>query len=185
MLDGGADVIDHGHYLTPELARRMVSGGVYLTPTLSSYDVQTAHPRFNRGDDWAANHAPLLEGHRSALRAALDAGVRILIGTDTVGCFAEEVAILRDAGMDAGDTLLAATRWGAEALGHGDTVGTVEVGKRADLAIVGPDVLDNPYALEDTAGVVIGGKFHATETLISTESQVHPNLWDLARSPQS
>lgn len=185
VIDAGADVIDHGHYLTPELARRMAADGIYLTPTLSSYDVQTAHPRFARGDIWAADHAPLLEGHRSALRAALDAGVRILIGTDTVGCFAEEIALLRDAGMDAGDTLLAATRWGAEALGHGDLVGTVEAGKRADLAIVGPGVLDDPYALEDTAGVVLGGEFHATESLISTESQVQPNLWVLARSPQS
>ncbi|MBD7919621.1 amidohydrolase family protein [Cellulomonas sp. Sa3CUA2] len=184
VLDAGADVIDHGHYLTPELARRMAADGTYLTPTLSSYDVQTAHPRFNRGATWAADHAPLLEGHRSALRAALDAGVRLLIGTDTVGCFAEEVALLRDAGMDAGDSLLAATRWACEALGVADEVGTVEVGKRADLAIVGPDVLADPYALEDTAGVVVGGVHHATGSLVTTESHVQPDLWALARSPR-
>lgn len=184
VLDGGADVIDHGHYLTPQLARRMAADGVYLTPTLSSYDVQTAHPRFARGATWAADHAPLLEGHRSALQAALSAGVRLLIGTDTVGCFAEEVALLRGAGMEANDSLLAATRWACEALGVADQVGTVEVGKRADLAIVGPDVLENAYALEDTISVVVGGVHHSTDSLISTESRVQPNLWELARSPR-
>jgi len=185
VLDAGADVIDHGHYLTPELARRMAADGTYLTPTLSSYDVQTAHPRFDRGATWAVDHAPLLDGHRSALRAALDAGVRILIGTDTVGCFAEEVALLREAGMAPGDSLLAATRWAYEALGVADEVGTVEAGKRADLAIVGADVLGDPYALEDTAGVVIGGVHHTTQSLISTESQVQPDLWALARAPRA
>lgn len=184
VLDAGADVIDHGHYLTPELARRMAADGTYLTPTLSSYDVQTAHPRFCRGAEWAAEHAPLLDGHRSAMRAALDAGVRILVGTDTVGCFAEEVALLREAGMSAHDTLLAATRWACDALGVSEEVGTVEIGKRADLALVGAGVLDDPYALEDTAGVLVGGVHHSTASLISTEASVQPDLWSLSRSPR-
>ena len=184
VLDNGADIIDHGHYLTDELARRMAADGVYLTPTISSYDVQTTHPRFDRGKVWADRHTPLIPPHKSAVRAAIDAGVKMLVGTDTVGCFGEEVALLREAGMDAHDSLLACTRWPAEAFRMDDRHGTIAPGLRADIAIVDGDPLADPYALEQVRQVIKGGEVYESAQLVADERRLSKNIWELALSPK-
>ena len=184
VLDAGADILDHGHYLTPAQAERMAKTGVYLTPTLSSYDVQTAHPRFNRGADWAARHAPLLGPHEDSIRAAVAAGVKNLIGTDTVGCYAEEIAMLREYGVSAVDTILGATTWAAEALRIDKDHGSIAPGKLANLAIVGEGVLDDAYAIEDVSHVMRRGVVHDPLELVADEANTTTNLWELARSPQ-
>jgi len=171
-LDAGVDIIEHGHYLTPELADRMAAQGVSYTPTLSSYDVQTMHPRFRRGQSWAEEHARLRPAHSDAIANAIHAGVRILNGTDSVGCYAEEVALLRTAGMSAADSLLACTRWPAEALGIDDRLGTVQPGKAADLVLLDGDPLVDPYALEKVSTVIKDGIRYDPQHLTYGESFV-------------
>jgi adenine deaminase len=58
-----------------------------------------------------------------------------------------EIELLREAGIPAIDVLQSATRIPAEMMGIDHLVGTVEVGKRADLIVVGEDPLTNPMAL--------------------------------------
>jgi imidazolonepropionase-like amidohydrolase len=143
------------------------------------------HPRFQRGPAWAHAHDALLAGHRQAIDAALEAGVLILNGTDSVGCYAEEVQLLRDAGMSAAESLLTCTRNPARALRIDDEVGTVEAGKRADLVILDEDPLADAYGLEAVARVVKGGRSYAPEELTYAERVTRPewNMTDLARHP--
>jgi imidazolonepropionase-like amidohydrolase len=185
VVESGVDIIEHGQYLTPELAREMARRGVAYTPTLSSYDTQTMHPRFVRGQAWKTAHDELLAGHAGAIAAALDAGVRILNGTDSVGCYAEEVELLREAGMSAVDSLLACTRYPAEALAMAADVGTVEEGKRADIVILEEDPLADPYALEAVALVLKGGRAYSPSELTYFERVTRPewNMVELARHP--
>jgi imidazolonepropionase-like amidohydrolase len=160
VLDAGADIIEHGIYLNDALAERMVRQGTYLCPTLSAYGRQTMNPKFQRGEEWANMHSVLVEPHRESIRAAVRAGVKIVNGTDSTGVYAEDVEMLREAGMSAMDTLLACTKNASEALGMGDRIGTVVKGKLADLVVLNQDPLADPRALEQVHLVVKEGVMH-------------------------
>ncbi len=184
-LEAGADVIEHGHYLTPALAEAMADAGVFLTPTLSSYDVQTMHPRYERGAEWKAQHETLQPAHQGAMLAAVSAGVRMLVGTDTAGCYAEEVDLLRRAGLSPEASLLACTSNPARALGLENEIGTIEPGKRADLVLLTADSLADPYALEEVELVIKDGRFYRPEELIQDDhSEPGRRVIDLARRPR-
>jgi imidazolonepropionase-like amidohydrolase len=87
-----------------------------------------------------------------------DAGIPVALGTDS-GCYPlfvssfhgpstiREIELLGQAGMAPMDVLQSATRIPAEMMGIGGLVGTVEVGKRADLIAVGEDPLEDLSAL--------------------------------------
>jgi imidazolonepropionase-like amidohydrolase len=165
VLDAGADIIDHGIYLNDALAERMQRQGTFYCPTLSAYCRQTMNPKFNRGETWARSHAVLVEPHLESIRAAVRAEVRIVNGTDSTGVYAEDVEMLRDAGMSAMDTLLACTRNAAEALGLEDRIGTVVAGKLADLVVLDDDPLADPYALERVHLVVKDGTVHLPDEI--------------------
>jgi imidazolonepropionase-like amidohydrolase len=77
-------------------------------------------------------HEPGAEVNIAALYAA---GVTIGVGTD-VGDYHDELARLQAAGMLAADVLVAATRNGAKALHQQEQLGTIEVGKLADVVLV-------------------------------------------------
>ncbi|MCL4189329.1 MAG: amidohydrolase family protein [Rhodobacteraceae bacterium] len=158
VLDAGVDVVSHGFYLGLEQAQRMAETGVFLDPTLSSYGRQTINPALDRGQAWIDLHMPLIAPMEQAFRNAVKAGVRIVTGTDSAGRYAEDVEMMRELGLDAGETLLACTRNAAEALAVSHLVGTVEPGKVADLVILDGDPLRDPYALERVDMVVQGGR---------------------------
>jgi imidazolonepropionase-like amidohydrolase len=87
-----------------------------------------------------------------------EAGIPIVVGTDSgnwpaiPSCFhgpsmIREIELLGEIGMAPMDVLQSATRIPAEMMGIDHLVGTVEVGKRADLIVVGEDPLTDPMAL--------------------------------------
>ncbi len=183
-IEAGADVIEHGHYLTQQLAEAMARRGVYLTPTLSSYDVQTMHSRFDRGEGWRSDHEALLPAHQCAMLAALAVGVDIIVGTDSVGCYAEEVDLLRRAGMDASQSLQACTSLPAKALRMESEIGSVAVGKRADLVLLQADPIKDPYALEEVELVIKDGRSYRPGDLTYVDKvSAGPSIAELARRP--
>jgi len=157
VLDAGFDVLSHGGYLTAHLAKRMAAQGAFLDPTLSGYGVQTVNPKRGRGEAWIAAHRALIDPVRSGFQAAIAAGVRIVVGTDTSGIYAEDVALMRELGLGAMDSLVAATRNAADALGLGSDIGTVEAGKVADLVVLDADPLVEARNIEAVALVVKAG----------------------------
>ena len=165
VLDAGVDILHHGTYLDEALADRMVASGTYYCPTSSAYQRQTMNPLFQRGESWAADHAALVGPHAESLRIAVEAGVRIVQGTDSTGWYAEDVAMLREAGMPPMASLLACTRVPAEALRLGGVVGTIEPDMMADVVVLGSDPIADPFALQDVTHVVAAGVLHDPATL--------------------
>jgi len=189
VLDAGADIIDHGTYLNLELAQEMAARGVYYTPTLSAHE-QSLHPRYRRTDrtKWYSEHgdahASLKAGRETAMQAALDARVKLLVGTDSAGCFAEELRLMRQAGVSASDTLLACTLWAAEALRLDDRLGSITVGKIADLVILGSDPVRDVAAMEDVRYVIKDGRVYDPASLMYAENFLEDSLLEYAKMPR-
>ena len=110
---------------------------------------------------------------RAMVQRWLRAGVKVVIGTDQ-GPEASELGPvvwgrmgrrhfevmegLQEAGASPMELLVAATRHGAEAYGLADSLGTVQVGKVADLLVVDADPLAEIRHLRQIRHVVKGGR---------------------------
>jgi imidazolonepropionase-like amidohydrolase len=100
--------------------------------------------------------------HRRAVERAIKAGVKIAMGTDAGvsrhGENIREIEYLVAAGMRPQDAWLAASRNAADLMGLLGELGTIEVGKRADLVILRGDVLDVEDLPERIVAVYKDGK---------------------------
>lgn len=100
------------------------------------------------------------------VNAAYRAGVRIGVGTDIPfenerlypASYFQELGFLSKAGLPNKAVLASATRVGADILGMGDRLGTIEPGKIADMILLGSDPEVDLKALQDLRQVISGGK---------------------------
>lgn len=113
----------------------------------------------------------------NASRAILtmhQAGIPIVAGTDASNWPAflnffhgpstiREIELLGEAGISPLDVISSATRIPAEMMGLQDLIGTVEVGKRADLIVVRDDPLENLSALRSLRWTIKEGEAHTPE----------------------
>ena len=125
-------------------------------------------------DLWAANRLEVLE-------ALSDAGVGILMGTDSPQIFSvpgfslhREMRAMADAGMSPYEILVSGTRAVGEYFRRSDTFGTVAVGRRADLILLNSNPLDDVGNVADRAGVMVRG-------LWFSESYIEERLEEIAR----
>ena len=111
--------------------------------------------------------APIFE----TVRGVSDRGGRILAGTDSpivpYGLsLLLEIEQLAEAGLSPMEALGSATRVAAEALGVGDELGTIEVGKIADLVLLGGNPLEDIRNLRKTEVVIVNGRLVTVEQLL-------------------
>ncbi len=167
-IEEGVDTIEHGLSLhrAPDLLDRMAERGIVLVPTLSTFH--------DLAERFAGAFTPRLveQAKRQAddaartLVAAQAAGVTIAMGYDSgpPGASANELVRLAESGLGNAAAIRAATWGSARALGV-DDLGTIEVGKHADLLVVDGDPLSDPTILlipERVAIVVQAGVVVAT-----------------------
>jgi imidazolonepropionase-like amidohydrolase len=104
----------------------------------------------------------------AALETALvahEAGVRMTISSDSGVCAIfhgigtlREMELHEEAGVPNAAILMMATKHAAEKLGHGDRLGTIEVGKLADLVLLDADPLSSIVNVRKVHTVIQGGK---------------------------
>ncbi len=160
----GIRSIEHGIFLDDEGIELMLRNGTWLVPTLVA-----PHGVLDAAAAGAAIPEPILEkaravmgSHVAAVRRAIEAGVRLAMGTDSGvtphGRNLRELALMAELGMPPAAVLESATRSAAQLLGVDDERGTLEPGKLADFVLVEGD----PYAFdslaERIAGVYLGGR---------------------------
>jgi imidazolonepropionase-like amidohydrolase len=150
----GAETIEHGNEGTPEIYRLMVEHHVALCPTLAA----GGGGRGGRG----GQESPARAHRRESFKAALDAGVTILSGSD-VGTFphgdnARELEAMVEFGMTPLNTLKAATSTAGQVL-HME-IGEVKQGKLADLIAVDGDPTQDISAVRRVKFVMKGGAIY-------------------------
>jgi imidazolonepropionase-like amidohydrolase len=103
-------------------------------------------------------------------------GVKMIAGSDVSGSgweipgFAlhQEFDQLASAGLTPLRILQMTTVNAAEFLGRTDTMGTVDVGKDADIVLLSGDPTEDVSNLHDIAGVVRAGRYHSPDILSAT-----------------
>ncbi|WP_417657315.1 amidohydrolase family protein [Pseudidiomarina aestuarii] len=161
-IEAGVASIEHGTYMDEEVMDAMKEKGVYYVPTITAgrsvadrakidgYFPEVVRPK-------AAEIGPLIQG---TFAEAYKAGVKIAFGTDA-GVFDHgenyrEFVYMVEAGMPALEAIRSATYEAAQLLGV-DDIGTIEVGKRADVVAVNGDPLADISILADINLVVKDG----------------------------
>ena len=95
---------------------------------------------------------------------AYDAGVKIAYGTDSGvsihGTNAREAVLMHEAGMPAMQVIKSATVNSADLLGMSDSIGTIEVGKSADIIAVDQSPIKDINELLDVDFVMKQGKVY-------------------------
>jgi imidazolonepropionase-like amidohydrolase len=140
----GADSIEHGPALGhPELEALGARGGAW-TPTLCAILEHRDSPdpavRTRIGE--------LRERLRDCLPHAVAHGVRVLAGTDVCGTIADEIALLADHGLTAGQAIAAAGSLARDFLG---------IHPAGDIVTYHEDPREDPGVLASPAAVVVRG----------------------------
>src|SRR5689334_21087725 len=130
----GIETIEHGDAGTPEIFALMKQHNVALCPTLAAGDATSQYAGWKKGE---APEPAGITRKRASFKAALDAGVTILSGSDvgvlTHGDNARELELMVNYGMPADAALKSATSVAARVL-HMDTrIGRIKDGLPADV----------------------------------------------------
>lgn len=136
LVEAGIDDAGHMVYddLSDELIERMIKKGVFVVPTLSFLKMIL--------DKYGA---PMLKKGEENVFRFVQAGGKIGLGNDFIeeelpwfglGMPKMELQLLKEAGLTNMQIIEAATKHGAKICSIDHEVGTVEIGKIADLLIV-------------------------------------------------
>jgi hypothetical protein len=119
----------------------------------------------NRTAESSARYKMLFQKRLELIMAMHRAGVKMLAATDALGWYVfpgfslhDELELFVKAGLNPMEALQTATRNPAIYLGLIDMVGTVEMGKKADLVLLEASPLENISNTKRITAVIVGGK---------------------------
>ncbi len=163
-IRAGITSVDHGCFLDDEAIQMMLEHGCYMVPTLcapwhiAKNGLAAGIPEYG-----VRKTQVVMESHWASFKAALKAGVKIAMGTDAATPFnyhgknAFELQLMVEAGMPEMQAILSTTKVAAELMGWEDRVGSVTVGKYADLIAVETNPLEDIKSLQAVQFVMKGG----------------------------
>jgi imidazolonepropionase-like amidohydrolase len=163
-VEAGVVSIEHGTFMSETTMEAMIKHKTWYVPTLTAGWAVSDSAQYAKGffpdvvQPKAMGIGPTISG---TLEKAYQKGVRIAFGTDA-GVFphgknALEFKRMADAGMKNADILRSATWDAADLLRMQGTVGSLEVGKYADLVAVDGNPLADIRAMERIGAVMKGG----------------------------
>ena len=154
----GVHLIIHGQTLNDECLDIMAEKGIYFCPTIQFLEewFKSYEPPYipEVHDQYPGNTVAEKELNRvyANLRKAKEKGIGLTIGSDSfcstltpygTTAIGEMYSFVEKAGISEMDTIVAATKTGAEMLLVGDITGTLEAGKFADLLVLEGNPLEN------------------------------------------
>lgn len=170
-VEAGVNSVEHAYTISDETLHAMSARGTFLVATDAPRDAYSQFAPPGATPDalrkFYAEVDQFVKGSRDRLRRALAARVKIAYGSDAYyqlpGRTRGEFSLLplrayAEAGMTPLQILHAATLNSAELLGWGDRVGSLEVGKFADIVAVEGNPLQDSRALDQVRFVMKGGQ---------------------------
>ena len=160
-LDGGCDSIEHGLLISDAQIAQMKRQGTWYCPTIAIYYKEWSPENTSEGKRDRARAAD----HEQSFKKALQAGLKIVYGTD-VGGFSWDQPIAQDFpymvkfGMSPVEALRSATIRPAEMLGMSGQIGVIAPGAFADIIAVDGDPLKNIEALGNVTFVMKDGQVY-------------------------
>ncbi len=162
-IKAGINSIEHGTLMDDETRKLMKKYGTYLVPTIlagefvaKKAEIDGYFPEIVRPK--AREIGPQLKAN---FAKAVDAGVKIAFGTDSGvsnhGDNAQEFKLMVDNGMSAIQAIASATVNAADLLDESDNLGSLSIGKYADIIAVKGNPLENIQLLENVDFVMKGG----------------------------
>ncbi len=161
-LDAGLDIVEHGAYFTEDQLKRMSELGTWLVSTAGVMSMGAVEPGVP--EEFALKFTATAKKYPETLRTARELGVKVALGTDLRhGRLDVEMKCLVEAGYTPLEAIKAATLSGAQVVGLQDEVGSIEVGKLADLAVIDGDPLEDIKCTGNVKYVVKGGQVYSVE----------------------
>jgi len=160
MFEDVADVSAFARRQSPYWDQLGLQPPAIYSAYISGFGVQLFQTLLNNSAS-TKQHLPVL---RANLKQVFDAGIPIVMGTDT-GFFGVllgvatplEMELMVEAGLKPADVIRAATINAARMIGRENEQGTIEAGKVADVLILDANPLDNIGAVRRIYRVVKGG----------------------------
>lgn len=166
---GGVTTIEHGTLLDDECLELMKQKGTYLVATIIAGKVSSDSARIFGYYSALVTPKALAIGPKiqATFAKAYKAGVKIAFGTDAGvyihGYNAKEFEYMVEAGMPAMEAIQAATMTNATILGIKDQLGSIEVGKLADIVASDEDPTKNIKTLQSMKFVMKEGTVYKNE----------------------
>lgn len=157
-IDAGVHSIEHGTFVDEEAAKKMVKNGIYLCPTLNvmARIREYAENGTYRGE-MAKKALETSKVHKENIQMAYEKGVKFTLGSDCGvtphGENLNELKFFCEIGMDPFEAIATGTIKSAECLGMDSEIGSVEVGKIADLILVDENPIEDVAVLENSNNI--------------------------------
>ncbi len=160
---GGVETIEHGDGGTDEIWKLMREKNVALCPTLAAGDAISQYRGWRKGQDPEPER---MAEKRKSFRAALDAGVTMVMGGDvgvySHGTNAREMIMMAEYGMKPLDVLRASTSGNARIFHQESRIGSVKAGLLADLVAVAGNPAQDIAVVSKVVMVMKDGKIYKT-----------------------
>jgi len=161
-LKAGYDSVEHATFIDDEGLELLLKRDVPVVPGLQFEQASVIHgPEFGLGQRVIDGHQETLEGGAESCRRILKAGGRLGMGGDygfawnPHGQYAKELTFfVKYVGFSTLDTLKCATKTGAEIMGHGADLGTLEPGKIGDVLVIDGDPIKDITVLENRDNIL-------------------------------
>lgn len=168
-IRAGVASIEHGSLMDADTMRLMKQHDTFLVPTIMAGNFVTEKAKIDgyfpeMVRPKAAAIGPQIQ---ATFGRAYQAGVKIAFGTDTGvsahGDNAQEFSLMVEAGMPPMEAIVAATKNAADLLGESDHLGSISVGKYADVIAVRGNPIEDITLLEHIGFVMKDGIIYKTE----------------------
>lgn len=179
-LRAGVDTIEHGNYIDERGIELALEHEAFLIPTFVAPRAALGPATDGGRGDFARKAKELIAVHQENFAKAYAAGVRVAAGTDAGtpfnphGDLVRELALMVEYCMSPMEAIRCATLSAAEALGVERELGSVEVGKVADLIVSDGDPLSRIEDLRRPRLVMQAGRIHLDTLSRPASSAVQP-----------
>jgi len=201
-IRSGVDGLEHVYYSersardeSDRLAESIAAGRIWLDPTLVAFrpperavthdpdfrQLPASLTRFWSRLFWPMETDAEFESMKAFVRKVHRSGGRLLAGTDSPVKYVapgyalhQELQLLAACSLTPMEAIQVATRNAAQALRREKELGTVEPGKRADLALVLGDPLKDLRATRKVYRVVLDGRVYDPQALVRQAQQAAP-----------